>query len=206
MSNMNKDQFTEALEKSRGGIGILESFGYRNDAEANKIEKSHIEQIFEYDAAKRGFVIDKRGKEIKEKLRAMLDEEQRAKATLDIRMDTLKASIDGDPDVNVVKDRYYMVDGWVDVLTDIPDMYSWDSINGGAKPVATDSSLSDIPVESGPSTMKKPDSQKMEEYNGCVYKYIECQKEIAMLNTMLSNFKDDAIYSLTVKEATLLGW
>ena len=203
---MSKDQFTEALEKSRGGIGILKGFGYRNDTEDDKIEKSHIEQIFEHDAAKRGFVIDKRGKEIKEKLRAMLDEEQRAKATLDIRMDTLKASIDGDPDVNVVKDRYYMVDGWVDVLTDIPDMYSWDSINGSAKSIATGSSLSDIPVDSGPSISKKPDAQKMTEYNDCVYKYIECQKEIAMLNTMLSNFKDDAVYSLTVKEATLLGW
>lgn len=201
-----KDQFTDALEKSRGGIGILKSFGYHNDiATDSKIEKSHIEQIFEHDAAKRGFVIDKRGKEIKEKLRVMLDEEQRAKATLDIRMDTLKASIDGDPDVNVVKDRYYMVDGWVDVLTDIPDMYSWDSINGSAKSVAGDS-LSDSPMDSGPSTLKKPDSQKMNEYNDCVYKYIECQKEIAMLNTMLSNFKDDAVYSLTVREATLLGW
>lgn len=198
-----KDQFTDALEKSRGGLKILESFGYRNDTEDNKIEKSHIEQIFESDAAKRGFVIDKRGKEIKEKLRKMLEEEERSKSMLEIRIDTLRAHINEDPDVDIPKDRYYLVDGWMEKMSNIPDLYSWDKIN--SQECAKENP--ELVADSGPSnTMKKPCVQKMQEYNDCVYKYIDCQKEIAMLNTMLSNFKDDAIYSLTVREATLLGW
>lgn len=202
-----KDQFTEALEKSRGGIGVLKGFGYRNDTEDDKIEKSHIEQIFEHDAAKRGFVIDKRGKEIKEKLRKMLEEEERSKSMLEIRIDTLRAHINEDPDVDIPKDRYYLVDGWMEKMSNIPDLYSWDKINSSECPDRAKEDSGLINADSGPSnTMKKPCGQKMQEYNDCVYKYIDCQKEIAMLNTMLSNFKDDAIYSLTVREATLLGW
>lgn len=195
---MNK--YFEAIEKGKQHSALFETFGYTN-VQSDNLEKSHIENMFEHDAPQRGFTIDKKGSDIKERLKKLLTEEQGVETMLRIKWTEILPKLDKQPTVPAIKARYYLVDGWEDKLGDLPLMFEWEDID--CAPVAE--SKSDCYVESTPSA--EAECKKLRrEYNDLVDKYIGCKREIALLNTMIDGFSDTKTYKLTVREATMLGW
>ena len=190
------DRYFEAIEKGKQHSALFEAFGYTNSNDT--LQKSHIENMFESDAPSRGFTIDKKGIEIKERLKKMLADEQATETMLRIKWTELLPKLDKQPTSPAIKARYYMVDGWEDKLGDLPLMFEWEDLDCCA-PVS-DSYVSETP-------QAEADSKKLRrEYNDLVEKYIGCKREIALLETMLAGFSDTKVYKLTVREATMLGW
>lgn len=194
-----EDIFTDALEKAKSQTGLLECFGYKNKSKEN-LEKSHIENLFEHDAPSRGFTIDKSGSEIKERLKGLLHQEDHEVTLLEAKMSSLLTSIpEGDKPTKPVADTYYyMVDGWGHKLGDLPMMYDWSEVDTPPTECVCNDCVA--------GTKPQKEHNVKREYNELVYKYIAAKKEIALLMTMLENFSDEKIYSLTVREATMLGW
>lgn len=191
-------EYFEAIEKGKQHAALFEAFGYSN-AKANNLEKSHVENLFECGAPERGFTIDKKGIEVKERLKKMLAEEQGTETMLRVKWTELLPKLDKQPTTPAIKARYYMVDGWEDKLGDLPLMYEWEDLDCCIE------SSSDAYMENTPSA--DAECKKLRrEYNDLVEKYIGCKREIALLNTMIEGFSDTKIYKLTVKEATMLGW
>lgn len=193
------DIFTDALEKAKSQHGLLESFGYKDSSKGN-LEKSHIENLFEHDAPSRGFTIDKPGTEIKERLKGLLHQEEHELTLTEAKISGILATIPDNekPTKPVSEVYYYIVDGWESKLGDLPMMYPWDEVDS---PKVVDSCMcSDCQSD------KRPEGNAKREYNELVYKYVGTKKEIALLMTMIENFSDDKVYSLTVREATMLGW
>ena len=193
------DIFTDALEKAKTQTGLFESFGYSNKAK-EKLEKSHVENLFGHDAPSRGFTIDKKGTEIKERLNGLLQQEEHESTLLEAKMSAMLSSMpEGEkPTKSVSETYYYMVDGWEHKLGDLPMMFDWSEVDSKDH----DSGCGCSDCTAGTTNNKNV----KREYNELVYKYISTKKEIALLRTMIENFSDDKMYSLTVREATMLGW
>ena len=191
------EKYFEAIEKAKQHRGLFETFGY-TDEKSESLQKSHIEEIFDRDAPSRGFTIDKNGKEIKERLQKMLQEEQQTCTMLQVNWTEMFSKFEEKPTQPAIKELYYMVDGWEDKLGDLPLMFPWD------KTYCKSESVEGY-MESTPSAEEELCKQRRD-YNDLVQRYIGCKKEIALLETMIDNFSDEKIYKLTVKEAAMLGW
>jgi len=161
----------------------------------NDILKSHLGE-FSY-SEKLG--IKKTGKEIKEKFKANLQKEQSECNELKAKLGVLKTKIGEEP---TKKCDYWQIDAYEDKGIDIPLVYDYSQMKGEEKI----SPIAETLVVETESQPKENITDLMYKYNDIVRKYIDCQKEILQINTILNNYKDTDIYQLTISQATVLGF
>lgn len=163
-------------------------------SEDNDIEKSHLGG-FSY-SEKLG--IKKTGKEIKEKFKINLDKEKSELNELKSKLSTLKTKIGEEP---TKKCDYWQIESYEDKGIDIPLVYDYSYMT---EKVAYDQAETQLLIGETP---KVENTSKLRyEYNEIVRKYIDCQKEILQINTILNNYKDTDVYQLTISQATVLGF
>lgn len=197
-------KYFEAIEKAKEHRGLFEIFGY-SDKKSEQLQKSHVGDIFEKDAPSRGFTIDKNGIDIKERLVKLLAETQEDCSVLRTKWTAMFEKFDKKPSEPATKELYYWIDGWEDKIGDLPAVFNWEETCYHS---LEESSSPDVGFSVGAeqSNPEKEFAKQRRDYNDAVEKYIECKKEIALLETMLANFDDEKVYKLTVKEASMLGW
>lgn len=161
----------------------------------NDIEKSHLGE-FSY-SEKLG--IKKTGKEIKEKFKANLQKEQSEASELKAKLGVLKTKIGEEP---TKKCDYWGLDAYEDKGIDVPLVYDYSQMKGEEKM----SPIAETLVVETESQPKENLTSLMYQYNDTVRKYIDCQKEILQINTILNNYKDTDVYQLTISQATVLGF
>jgi hypothetical protein len=61
-------------------------------------------------------------------------------------------------------------------------------------------------VDSSDYTEPSETDKLKNRYDEKARQYVECQKEIQYIKTMLDNFKDSEKYNMTVAQATMLGF
>lgn len=189
------DKFSEALGKGNFiSKNILESCGFQN---RDALQKSHVE-VFGDSQTQRGFVISKKGSEIKTKLKLMLEKEVQESTIYYNKAMAIAAKIGCEPTKSAQEFYYYLVDGWEDKIGNIPNVYDYESV--------CESCNSDLSL-SVPSEPKSGDIRQLkDEYNYSIRQWIETKREQAMLNTMINNLSDTKEYDLTVREAVILGF
>lgn len=182
------DKYFDALEKSKGRFqeNLFKSFGFREN-EGNELKKSHIINSFSYSDSK--FSITKRGKEIKEKLLKVLEDEKAEILNYTSKMETLKSEVGEEPTSLFSDDYYYLVDGWEDKIPTLPFVYNCRT------------QKEDIMVESN-----SPSKNLRSEYNDIACRLVQCQIEIKMIETMMDSFEDTRLYDLNVRQASMLGF
>lgn len=164
-------------------------------SENGDIEKSHFGK-FSY-SEKLG--IKKTGKEIKEKFKANLQKEQSEANELKAKLGVLKTKIGEEP---TKKCDYWQIDVYEDKGIDIPLVYDYSQMKGEEKM----SPIAETLVVETESQPKENITNLMYKYNEIVRKYIDSQKEILQINTILNNYKDTDVYQLTISQATVLGF
>lgn len=186
------DKFSEAL--SQGAVisrNILETCGFQN---RDTLQKSHVE-VFGDSQTQRGFVISKKGSEIKTKLKLMLEKEVQESTIYYNKAMAIAAKIGCEPTKSAREYYYYLVDGWEEQIGNIPNVYGYDGC-------CEDPSF-DLPSS-------QPQSEDLRhlksEYDNCIRQWIETKREQAMLNTMINNLSDTKEYDLSVREAVILGF
>ena len=175
--------------------GIKQSDITFKKSENNDIEKSHLGE-FSY-SEKLG--IKKTGKEIKEKFKANLQKEQSEASELKAKLGVLKTKIGEEP---TKKCDYWGLDAYEDKGLDIPLVYDYSQMKGEEKM----SPIAETLVVEAESQPKENITEMQYKYNDVVRKYIDCQKEILQINTILNNYKDADVYQLTISQATVLGF
>lgn len=151
-------------------------------------EKSHFLNNFH-----ETFLIEKTGKEIKEKVAIVLQKENNEIEKYKIELDLLKSQIKEDPTEKF--DNYYLIDGFEDKIEVIPLIYPWSSC------CETSDSIEFV-GEKEPEEIQKLKN----EYNSKVNKLVECMIEMVMMQTVLISYPDKKVFKLTLKEASLLGF
>lgn len=151
-------------------------------------EKSHFLNNF-----RETFLIEKTGKEIKEKVAIVLQKENDEIEKYKIELDLLKSQIKEDPTEKF--DNYYLIDGFEDKIEAIPLMYPWSSC------CETNDSVEFV-GEKEPEEIQKLKNK----YNSQVNRLVECMIEGIMMQTVLISYPDKKVFKLTLKEASLLGF
>lgn len=173
------------------------------------LQKSHLESVFNTYSNERGFTIPKKGKDIKEKLKKILSDEEQEVASYYAKIVSLNSKIGIEPTGTAEEMEYYLVDGWSEIIGTVPNLYSYEQMvatrDKESEEEVSGSRFVDIENKST-SPGEECVSKLMGQYNENVRKWIGCKREIGMLNTMLSNFEDSKAYDLTVREATILGF
>jgi hypothetical protein len=186
-------EFKEGTLKSSSGekvtskeqalaIALSEAGLSTNKSVINNIYKAHINR-FVYDS---DFKISKTGKELKDRLIDIQKDELRELSEYKKKMLELINKIGSQPDCDM---NYYAVDEFEDKIIDMPKLYN--------KSVLVDSSDYTEPSET---------DKLKNRYDEKARQYVECQKEIQYIKTMLDNFKDSEKYNMTVAQATMLGF
>lgn len=142
------------------------------------LQKSHI--IHQFGHAD-NIQINKKGSEIKQNLESHKTKEMLAASKAQAEMVNIKEKVNCEP-------------------TEDPDSYIADGIDVAIMPKK-------YPWSECYSENESDETAKLKnKYNQCASKFIECQVECAMIDTMLKNIEDNKTYNLTVKQATILGF
>jgi hypothetical protein len=185
--DMNKRRDPEGIEKSIGSDGLI------GNLSREELVKSHITWNFSNNS---NIPISKKGADIKEKLMSIKELETSEALEHKIKLDALKTKIGTEP---TEEPDEYQTEG-LDISI-LPKTYSWSEVYNQK----CDSESQPIEMASEEvKEVQKTTSQLKEDYNRCVRKYIGCQKEITLIDTMLKNLDDSKVYNLTVHQASIL--
>jgi len=169
----------------------------------DNIVKSHVWEAF--DSADN--FISKTGKEIKEQIVGVIEEEETEKTKHLTEFTQLKSQLPLEPTKDVYEWNFR---GVKSSLTDVPKQYDYDIFNYGEAKLSESPVINlEAPVKSieqgsAPTKLTPEQTKVAQKYNNLVEKYIDCQVEIVKLNTLLNNLDDNKSYKLTVHQASLL--
>jgi|GEM_PF-2317661 len=154
------------------------------------IIKSHIDWQF---GGSPNTTINKKGFDIKEKLMNIKSKESAEIVQKQAELVALKAQIVDEPTEKI--DEYITDD--IEVAN-MPLKYNWSECYSEC-------------IKDSATALESPNlvqqvSELKRKYNLCAEKFVKCQVEVKMLDTMINNFEDEKIYNLTVKQATILGF
>jgi len=124
------------------------------------------------------FLVEKSGKEIKEKVSISLQKEVDEITKYRTELEILKGKIGEEPTKKC--DHYWLADGFDDKIENLPMVY-------------------DIKDTQCNEDLKY-------DYNYIVIRLIECIIEKVMMQTILNSYPDNKVYKLTLKEASMLGF
>ena len=161
----------------------------RNIIPEDSIEKSHL--LYGFGDS---FLVEKTGKEIKEKLSIVLEKEKQEVSEYKVKLEALKTKIGEEPTKSAKDNYYYSIDGNEDILAEVPLTYER---NRNLQLVDTEY-VTDKPVE---EVWKFKD-----EYDSYICKLIDCLREIKLINTILTNYPDDKKYKLPLRDIQKLGF
>lgn len=169
----------------------LESFSNGQE----EIQKSHITEMFGY---KNNLNIEKTGADIKEALKKARSKEENEKNAYHATATTLLASLGCEPTEDMDS---WQIDGFEDKIGSIPKIFPWretycESVSETGQVLQTSQG-----TDNTQDVCKQKDA-----YNGCIRRYVDSIKEIAQIDTMINNLDDKKKYSLTIKQATILGF
>lgn len=152
-------------------------------------EKSHFLNNF-----RETFLVEKTGKEVKEKVTIVLQKENSEIEKYKLELDSLKSQIKEEPTNKF--DNYYLIDGFEDKIGEIPLIYQLQS----TCPEVND------PVEFVGEKDPTEITALKHKYDNLVHKLVECMIERSMMQTILTSYPDKKLFKLTLKEASLLGF
>ena len=132
--------------------------------------------------------IDKTGKDLKVSIKNTLAAHKLKADQYKAMADQYAATIKAPP---AAKYSGYLADEYAGKVI-APNMYSYEQCRAYAQ--------ANKPASEGPRVDNMCDM-----YNRCIRKYVQCQADCLVLETLINNLKDSKVYKLSVKEATALG-
>lgn len=163
-----------------------------NNVSAEPLEKAHLLYGFS-----NTLLIDKSGKEIKEKLVVVLEKYQQEVSAQKVELETLKIKIGEDPGTLFKESQGWRIDGFEDKLGALPLLYPEEELKIGDT-LTSSGYVTDKPFE---------DICKLKyEYNNKAKNLVDTLMEIELVKTILNSYPDNKMYKLTVKEASMLGF
>lgn len=178
----------QAIAIAMSEAGLSKEKSIENDIEKASFEdifKSHLNDLFYSENMK----IKKSGKEFKEALNKQLLSKQTEIKSHREKLSKLIEEIGEQP-----TDKFdsWSRDGWEDKIIDFPMVYKYSY---------------GLVSESGNNSQQVDDKRDLKnKYSDCVRQYVDDQKEVYYINTMLNNVKDSESYTFNVRQATLLGF
>lgn len=153
------------------------------------IEKSHIISAFKNN---NNILVEKTGEEIKEKLEKVKIKES-TEATENLKeLKELLLEINIQPEEEA---SYWDVEGIIE-KENLPKLYSW---NQRGRDMESPKNSMDTPIET-PINVEKDIYKKMCDYNKYADKYFDNKREIALIETLISNLTDKDKYKLTISQ------
>ena len=160
-----------------------------NVTDFENIQKGHISNAFGHSQE---IKVDKKGSEIKANLKVARDKEQLECTQFQTQLEAVKANIPTEPTENI--------DEWTTEGLDItimPKKFNWSECYCNE-----DNEYSDQSMKSEKQLL----CDAKREYNNTAEKFVKCQVELHILDTMMNNIADNKVYSLSVKQAAILGF
>jgi hypothetical protein len=154
--------------------------------DGNDIEKGIASDLMYSDSELK--YVTKKGSEIKEKIVTAKANEAVKLAEIGIKLKLLRSEIGVDPegdDVSGIGDNYKKRYSY-------KQMYPDNTVNNLTGNVSATNSEDVV--------------KKMREYNNCVYKFHNCQRELKTLGTIVDGIKEKKDYKLHIRIATELGF
>jgi|688.fasta_scaffold145982_2 hypothetical protein len=160
-----------------------------NVTDFEEIQKGQISNAFGHSQE---IKVDKKGSEIKANLKVARDKEQMECTQFQTQLEAVKANIQTEPTENI--------DDWATEGLDItimPKKFNWSECYCNE-----DNEYSDQSMKSEKQLL----CDAKREYNNTAEKFVKCQVELHILDTMMNNIADNKVYSLSVKQAAILGF
>lgn len=160
-----------------------------NVTDFEEIQKGQISNAFGHSQE---IKVDKKGSEIKANLKIARDKEQMECTQFQTQLEAVKANIQTEPTENI--------DDWATEGLDItimPKKFNWSECYCNE-----DNEYSDQSMKSEKQLL----CDAKREYNNTAEKFVKCQVELHILDTMMNNIADNKVYSLSVKQAAILGF
>lgn len=167
-----------------------------NLVDSDGIQKSHITEMFSY---QNNLNIEKTGAEIKEALKKARNKEENEKNKTHSTATSLLASLGCEPTEEIDN---WVIDGYEDIIGSTPKLFPW-------RETYCESPISEMGqvLQTSQNTNSAEEVCRQKDgYNRSIRKYVESIKEIAQIDTMINNLDDKKKYSLTIKQATILGF
>ena len=194
MFNVN-DLLNKVLINSpriRNSVNILNSF---EKSQTNELEKSIVDSLSYNDGVK----IEKTGKEIKEQIASIRAEIEAQKNVSIIQMAEYRKLISIEPD-EAPSD--YDLEQLGRNVSNLPNCYSWEQRCGDKK--ISDSNTISYPKQE--ITVAEDQKLAMNNYNKTYRTYLKCFGDLAVVDTMTRNLPDSKKITLSIKQATMLGF
>lgn len=159
------------------------------------MQKSHITNMFGYGDS--SIKIEKTGAEIKQSLEEIKSKNDIAKQSSYDKIELLVGEIGTQPTEECER---YSMEGLEDKVGIMPKKYRWQEIyQDDTSVVSNGLGISSQPTEQKPNEKKRA-------YNNEVDKYVDICVENIQLDTMINNINLTKKYSLTIKQASVLGF
>lgn len=166
--------------------------------DGDELKKGHFSEIFGYSSDVK---VEKKGKDIKQALEALVPKERGQKEEY---YDKMKSELEACEHQPTEEPSNYMFDGLKHKLDVVPKMFSYDMIRK-----YNDAQESGV---SGAMTVEEevPEGHEgdnhYEEYNEYAREYIKQCVDLVKMNTMIDNINESKKYELTVQQAAMLGF
>jgi hypothetical protein len=204
MNSKNKEASKDKLKKSQN-MNSVSRFNHFNMAsfQENAVDVKSEHNVTDFEEIQKGQIsnafghsqeikVDKKGSEIKANLKVARDKEQMECTQFQTQLEAVKANIQTEPTENI--------DDWATEGLDItimPKKFNWSECYCNE-----DNEYSDQSMKSEKQLL----CDAKREYNNTAEKFVKCQVELHILDTMMNNIADNKVYSLSVKQAAILGF
>lgn len=191
----NYKEGTTDIDKD-GKLTLKKSHEFTSIPSFDDMQKSHITNMFGYGDS--SIKIEKTGAEIKQSLEEIKSKNDIAKQSSYDKIELLVAEIGTQPTEDCER---YSMEGLEDKVGIMPKKYRWQEIyQDNCGEVSNGLSVATLqPTEQKPNEKKRA-------YNNEVDKYVDICVENIQLDTMINNINLTKKYSLTIKQASVLGF
>jgi len=191
--SLKTEEEKEEFRKKLKGGNVEKSY-ILGEYDHDEIQKSHITEMFGY---QNNLNIEKTGAEIKQSLEEIKSKNDIAKQSSYDKIELLVAEIGTQPTEDCER---YSMEGLEDKVGIMPKKYRWQEIYQDNCEVSNGLSVATLqPTEQKPNEKKRA-------YNNEVDKYVDICVENIQLDTMINNINLTKKYSLTIKQASVLGF
>lgn len=189
----NYKEGTTDIDKD-GKLTLKKSHEFTSIPSFDDMQKSHITNMFGYGDS--SIKIEKTGAEIKQSLEEIKSKNDIAKQSSYDKIELLVAEIGTQPTEDCER---YSMEGLEDKVGIMPKKYRWQEIYEDCNVASNSLGISPQPTEQKPNEKKRA-------YNNEVDKYVDICVDNLQLDTMINNISLSKKYSLTIKQASVLGF
>lgn len=190
----NYKEGTTDIDKN-GKLTLKKGNEFTSIPSFDDMQKSHITNMFGYGDS--SIKIEKTGAEIKIALESAKSKNEIAKQSSYDKIELLVGEIGTQPTEDCER---YSMEGLEDKIGIMPKKYRWQEIyQDNCGEVSNGLGIGSQPTEQKPNEKKRA-------YNNEVDKYVDICVENLQLDTMINNISLSKKYSLTIKQASVLGF